>query len=169
MTIFAVPIRRWSLVLALVFLGLYAKNIVAAPASIEHVAPNTVASFTAATWRDLLRGGPRPAAYVFTNSFCSVCPEVFDLLQQTVGVQEQLVDRAAILMDVQGERALAVARHYQGVTHVYAFEGDGAAIRKLVDPQWRNITPFVVLVGRNGRVQRITGVPNARQLKDWSA
>ena len=77
------------------------------------------------------------------------------------------VPTAAILMDVQGERALAHAHHYAGVTQIYAFDGFEPAIRQAVDPQWRNITPYVVLVGRNGKLQRVTGQPTAAQLKAW--
>jgi hypothetical protein len=161
--------RRALLALALVLPGMHMANGAVALADIAQPATKTVANFDAATWRQLMRSGPRPAAYVFSNSFCTVCPEVFELLQQTVAPLDQAIDRAAILMDVQGGRALGVARHYVGATQVYAFDGDGAALRKLVDPKWHNITPFVVLVGRNGRVQRITGVPDATQLKAWLA
>jgi len=77
------------------------------------------------------------------------------------------VPTAAILMDVQGERALAHAHHYAGVTKIYAFDGFEPAIRQAVDPSWRNITPYVVLVARNGTLQRVTGQPNAAQLKAW--
>ena len=159
--------RRGLLAVALVFSGIHMANGAVALADTGQVATKNVAIFDAATWRQLMRSGPRPAAYVFSNSFCTVCPEVFELLQQTVTPLDQPIDRAAILMDVQGDRALGVARHYVGATQVYAFDGDGVALRKLVDPKWHNITPFVVLVGRDGRVQRITGVPDAKQLKAW--
>ena len=161
--------RRALLALALVLPGVHMANGAVAPVEATHATTKTVASFDATTWRHLLRTGPRPAAYVFSNSFCTVCPEVFELLQQTVAPLNVSIDRAAILMDVQGERALATARHYPGATQVYAFDGDGAALRKLVDAKWHNITPYVVLVGRNGKVQRITGVPDAQQLKAWLA
>ena len=169
MSFHPVSARGALLALALVVPSIHMANGAATPVELAQAAPKTVANFDATTWRQLMRTGPRPAAYVFTNSFCTVCPEVFALLQQTVAPLDLSVDRAAILMDVQGDRALSVARHYPGATQVYAFDGDGAAIRKRVDPQWHNITPFVVLVGRNGKVQRITGVPDAQQLKAWLA
>jgi hypothetical protein len=132
-----------------------------------HGAITTVADFDASTWTKLLRSGPRPAVYVFTNSFCATCPETFDVLQQAVAATGQPVEMSAILMDVQGERALAHAHHYAGVTKIYAFDGFEPAIRQAVDPKWRNITPYVVLVGRSGKLQRVTGQPNAAQLKAW--
>ncbi len=159
--------RASSLAVALMFPGLYMSNGAVALAQPAHVAITTVADFDATTWTKLLRSGPRPAAYVFTNSFCATCPEAFDALHQSVVASGKSVEMAAILMDVQGERALAHAHHYAGVTKIYAFDGFEPAIRQAVDPTWRNITPYVVLVARNGKLQRVTGQPDARQLKAW--
>jgi len=159
--------KRALLAVALLFTGLYMPNGSLALAQHAHGAITTVADFDASTWTQLLRSGPRPAAYVFTNSFCATCPEAFDALQKTAVASGKAVPLAAILMDVQGERALAHAHHYAGVTKIYAFDGFEPAIRQAVDPQWRNITPYVVLVARNGKLQRVTGQPTAAQLKAW--
>ena len=159
--------RRRLIAAALVFASLYMLNGALALAEPAYAAITTVANFDATTWRNLLRSGQRPAAYVFTNSFCATCPETFDVLQEAVAATGKVVPMAAILMDVQGERALAHAHHYAGVTKIYAFDGFEPAIRQVVDPKWHNITPYVVLVGRNGKLQRVTGQPNASQLKAW--
>ena len=159
--------RRALLAAALLFPSLYMPNGALALAQHTHSAITTVADFDATTWAQLLRSGVRPAAYVFTNSFCATCPEAFDALQKSVVASGKPVPLAAILMDVQGERALAHAHHYAGVTKIYAFDGFEPAIRQAVDPQWRNITPYVVLVARNGKLQRVTGQPTAAQLKAW--
>lgn len=159
--------RRALLAVALLFPGIYMPNGALALAQHAHSAITTVADFDATTWTKLLRSGPRPAAYVFTNSFCATCPETFDVLHKSVAASGNNVPMAAILMDVQGERALAHAHHYTGVTKIYAFDGFEPAIRQAVDPAWRNITPYVVLVDRNGKLQRVTGQPNASQLKAW--
>ena len=160
-------LRPALLAAALMFPGLYMPNGALALAQHAHGAITTVADFDAGTWTQLLRSGPRPAAYVFTNSFCATCPEAFEALQKTAVASGKPVPLAAILMDVQGERALAHAHHYAGVTKIYAFDGFEPAIRQAVDPQWRNITPYVVLVARNGKLQRVTGQPTAAQLKAW--
>ena len=160
-------LRRALRAAAVVLPGLYMQNGALALAQPAHGAITTVADFDATTWTKLLRSGPRPAAYVFTNSFCATCPQAFDALQKSVLASGKPVPTAAILMDVQGERALAHAHHYAGVTTVYAFDGFEPAIRQAVDPTWRNITPYVVLVARNGTLQRVTGQPNAAQLKAW--
>lgn len=160
--------RRHALLMAtLLSASLYVPNGLAALEEHAHGAIKTVVDFDAATWKQLQAKGSRPAAYVFTNSFCATCPEVFELLHQTVEGAGQPVELAAILMDVRGERALAHAHHYVGVTTIYAFDGFEPAIRQAVDPKWRNITPYVVLVGRNGKQQRVTGQPTAAQLKAW--
>ena len=159
--------RSALLVTALFATSLCMPNGLAAPDSTAPTAIQTVADFDAATWKQLLAKGSRPAAYVFTNSFCATCPEVFELLHQAVTSAGQPVELVAILMDVRDERALAHARHYVGVTTVYAFDGFEPAIRQAVDRKWRNITPYVVLVGRAGKLQRVTGQPDAKQLKAW--
>lgn len=135
----------------------------------EHSAIKTVANFSADTWAHLLREGRRPAAYVFTTTYCSTCPEVFELLHATMAARRQRTELAAVVMDAQGARALAHARHYTGVTRLYAFDGFEPEIRHAVDPRWRNITPYVVLLDRQRRTQRVIGPPSAAQLKAWLA
>lgn len=130
---------------------------------------DSVADFDETTWADLLKSGPRPAAYVFTTSYCSTCPDAFDKLQAAVAASKQKVALVAVLMDVQGARALAHARHYTGATQLYAFDGFEPAIRQSIDPKWPNVTPYVVLLARNGTVQRSIGPPEAAQIKKWLA
>ena len=127
----------------------------------------TVANFDATTWAPLLKSGPRPAAYVFTTSYCSTCPLAFDALHRRIHTTGKTVELAAVVMDVPGAQALAHVHHYSGVTRVYAFDGFEPEIRQTVDPQWRNVTPYVVLVDRTGLVQRMIGPPTAAQLKAW--
>jgi hypothetical protein len=159
--------RHIVLTVALVWGSLFMQNSALAQMESARAAIHSVADFDAGTWSQLLRSGPRPAAYVFTNSFCATCPETFDVLNKSVVASGKPVPLAAILMDVQGERALAHAHHYTGVTKIYAFDGFEPAIRQAVDPKWRNITPYVVLVGRSGKLMRVTGQPDAKQLKAW--
>lgn len=128
-----------------------------------------VADFDAAVWTRLLRAGPRPAAYVFTTTYCSTCPAVFEQLHAHITQLRRKVELAAVVMDAQGERALVHARHYAGATRFYAFSGFEPEIRHAVDPTWRNITPYVVLLDRQGRDQRVIGPPSAAQLKAWLA
>ena len=140
--------------------------------ALAHVKPaqaaiKTVANFDANTWAPLLAKGPRPAAYVFTNTFCPSCPEAFAVLSKTIQTSGKPVALVGVVMDVTANKALAYSRHYTGVTQLYAFDGYEPEIRQTIDPSWRNITPYTVLVGRQGAVQRVTGLPDAAQLKAW--
>jgi len=134
-----------------------------------HDAINSVADFDETTWARLLQSGPRPAAYVFTTTYCSTCPDAFDRLQAFVKATRQKVELAAVVMDVSAERVLAHAHHYVGATRFYAFDGFAPAIRQSVDPKWPNVTPYVVLLDRNGAVQRTIGPPAPAMLKKWLA
>lgn len=134
-----------------------------------HGHARTVERFDAQTWAQLLRTGPRPVAYVFTTTYCSTCPAVFELLHETITAARQRIELAAVVMDAQGARALAHAHHYSGATRFYAFDGFEPEIRQAVDPKWRNITPYVVLLGRKVSDQRVLGPPTAAQLKAWLA
>lgn len=132
-----------------------------------HAASKVVGTFDTHTWAQLLSHGTRPAAYVFTTTYCSTCPEVFELLHTTIVAAHKTVELAAVVMDESGERALKHVHHYQGVTRIYAFDGFEPEIRQTVDPTWHNITPYVVLVGRKGSLQRSLGPPSAVVLKAW--
>lgn len=132
-----------------------------------HDAINTVADFDQATWGELLKSGPRPAAYVFTTTYCPTCPQAFETLQTFITKSRKKVTLAVVVMDVQGPRALAHAHHYAGASQFYAFDGFEPAIRQSVDPKWPNVTPYIVLLGRNGSVQRSIGAPQEPMLKRW--
>ena len=126
-----------------------------------------VATFDAGVWQQLLASGPRPAAYVFTTSYCPSCPAVVAQLAQHIRRQGRQVTLAAVLMDVVGDAALANLHHYKGITQVFAFDGFEPAIRHAVDPNWPNVTPYTVLVSRSGQLQRVIGPPDPSLLQRW--
>ena len=140
-----------------------------APVLRAQEAINIVADFDETSWAKLLKNGPRPAAYVFTTTYCSTCPDAFDKLKTFIATSNKKVALVAVVMDVPAERALVHARHFVGATQLYAFDGFEPAIRQSVDPQWPNVTPYIVLLGRNGSVQRSIGPPEAAMLKKWLA
>jgi hypothetical protein len=123
--------------------------------------------FDEKTWAHLLLHGPRPAAYLFTTSYCATCPDAFEVLHRAIKGSDRQVPLAAIFMDIDGLQALKHAKHFQGMTQLYSFDGFEPAIRQAVDPQWQNITPYIVLVDRQGKLQRMLGPPNTKALKDW--
>ncbi|MDP2370803.1 hypothetical protein [Rhodoferax sp.] len=164
-----VPTRRCVLVGVGLWPLLGLPNAASAQTERARVAIKPVAHFDETTWAQLLQSGPRPAAYVFTTSYCSTCPDAFDKLQTFIKASRQKVELAAVLMDVPAERVLAHAHHYAGATRFYAFDGFAPAIRQSVDPKWPNVTPYVVLLERNGAVQRTIGPPEPAMLKRWLA
>lgn len=163
------PLRRRLLAATLALPALGLPWRAQAQAQPGRAAPVPVLDFDAAVWSRLLREGPRPAAYVFTTTYCSTCPAVFELLHTYIAKQRRQAELAAVVMDVQGERARVHAHHYRGYTRLYAFNGFEPEIRYAVDPKWRNITPYVVLLDRQGREQRVIGPPDAARLKAWLA
>ncbi len=153
--------------LAVLLACIFMPNQALALAEHAQVATKTVANFDATTWAPLLTKGPRPAAYVFTNTFCATCPQAFAVLSKAIQASGKPAELVAVVMDVPADKALAYTRHYLGATQLYAFDGYEPEIRQTVDPTWRNITPYIVMVGRHGAVQRVTGLPDATQLKAW--
>ena len=139
-----------------------------AQASAQTVAAVTsVADFDENTWSKLLESGPRPAAYLFTTSYCSTCPAAFEKLHAATAKHAPKVPLVAVMMDVGGNQALRHAVHFQGMTQMYAFEGFEPAIRQSVDPLWPNVTPYVVLIDKKGRLQKFIGPPTSKGLRAW--
>ena len=126
-----------------------------------------VVDFDESTWAQLLKSGPRPAAYLFTTSYCSSCPDAFEQLHRAVMHKEPAMPLAVVMMDMGGKQALRHALHFQGLTQMYAFDGFEPAIRQSVDPTWPNVTPYIVLIDKKGRLQRSIGAPSAKALRAW--
>lgn len=143
-----------------------AQPVLAQPAGRQR-ALHSIVDFDEATWARLVEKGPRPAAYVFTASYCPNCPDAFEKLRAFVTQARGPVELGVVLMDVEGAKALAHARHYAGATRLYAFHGFEPAIRQSVDPKWPNVTPYIVLLGRDGSVQRSIGAPEEAVLRKW--
>lgn len=127
----------------------------------------SVQPFDETTWSRIVKQGARPAAYLFTTSYCSTCPEAFAVLHSAVVNQSEKIELVAIMMDVGGTQALRHAAHFHGITALYAFDGFEPAIRQAVDPQWPNVTPYIVLVDRRGEIQKTIGPPTEGMLKRW--
>ena len=127
----------------------------------------TVLPFDEKTWAHALQHGHRPAAYLFTTSYCSTCPAAFAVLHKAVQQRKDKPELNAVMMDVAGPQALRHASHFKGMTQMYAFDGFEPAIRQAVDPAWPNVTPYVVLVDAKGQTQRVIGPPTPVMLKRW--
>ena len=128
-----------------------------------------VLPFDEETWVQLISQGPRPAAYLFTTSYCSTCPAAFAVLHDAVKKRATQPPLNAVMMDVSGPQALRHAKHFKGLSSMYAFDGFEPAIRQAIDPNWPNVTPYVVLIDRKGQTQRVIGPPPPEMLRRWLA
>lgn len=132
-----------------------------------------VERFDQQTWAQSLKSGPRPAAYVFTTTYCSTCPDAFEQLRQATHLPSLQSKRsvkphlAVVIMDWHSGKASAHAHHFASASRLYFFDGPETAIRYSIDPQWRNITPYIVLVNAAGKIQRSTGAPESAMLRAW--
>ena len=152
---------------AAMVLSAWASPLLAQSGRKNRVTLNSVLSFNETTWARLVEKGPRPAVYIFTTTYCPSCPEAFDKVLDFVISARRPVELVVVLMDVQGKGALEHARHYVGATRLYTFDGFESAIRQSVDPKWPNVTPYIVLLGRDGMIQRSIGVPDEAMMKKW--
>lgn len=148
-------------------LSAWVSPLMAQPSRKPHAMPHAVLDFDETTWAQLLAKSPRPAAYLFTTTYCPNCPDAFDKVMAFVMQARRPVELAVVVMDVQGKSALVHAHHYRGASRLYAFDGFEPAIRQSVDPKWPKVTPYVVLLGRDGSVQRSIGAPEEPMLKQW--
>lgn len=131
------------------------------------MATRNVTPFDETTWSQLLQKGPRPAAYLFTTSYCSTCPAAFAVLHSAVKGRTAPPELNVVMMDVGGAQALRHATHFKGMARLYAFDGFEPAIRQSVDPTWPNVTPYVVLVDKQGQTQQVIGPPGPETIRRW--
>ena len=120
------------------------------------------------TWQHLLAQAPRPAAYLFTTTYCTTSPAAVAQLKAHAQAHASAgTELALILMNADAHEARRHARHYPGLTRLYIFDGFEPAIRQHIDPQWPNVTPYIVLIDKTGATQRGIGAPEPQMLKQW--
>jgi thiol-disulfide isomerase/thioredoxin len=136
-------------------------------------APPKVESFDGTAWERLQRDSPRPSAIVFTATYCANCPAVIAKLSETLqrhGAKSEVVavviDEAAIDGEA-GRRELLDSVHYKHASRLFMFSGNEAALRYRVDPRWRGVTPYIALLGADGKITFSTGAPSDAQMAAW--
>lgn len=131
-------------------------------------APEALRPFAADTWNELARSPQRPQAVVFSTRDCTHCPGVIDSLAQSIkksGAKARLV---VVVMDGAGlEADLLKDRHYRQADVLYAFDGDAVSLRYRVNPGWRGLTPYVILVPAQGEPQFFSGAPPTPAVRDF--
>ena len=68
----------------------------------QHAPPSRslqIKPFNEETWVKLLKTGPRPAAYMFTTSYCSACPAVFQEVRDATSKSRTRPELIVVMMD----------------------------------------------------------------------
>jgi thiol-disulfide isomerase/thioredoxin len=133
----------------------------ATPASPTHVEP-----FDANTWAKLQEDLPRPAAVVFTATYCANCPEVLAQLERALHERGAKGEIVAVVIDEADAETLANNHHYTHATRLFVFDGNEAQLRFRVDPRWRGVTPYVALLSADA-IRFVAGPPKEQDLRQW--
>ncbi len=131
-------------------------------------APGAVQPFGSDTWTNLQGRAGKAQAVVFTTTDCSHCPAVIGRLAAILGKPPRRVGLAVVVMDGQEQPAALLAdRHYRLADTLYAFDGDALVLRHRVNPEWRGLTPYVVLLPAKGPARYFNGAPPAAALQSF--
>lgn len=129
-------------------------------------APAAVQPFGPQTWGDLQRAGAKPQVVVFTTTDCSHCPAVIDQLAAAMRKSPVKSRLVVVVMDGAGQEAALLAdRHYRQADALHVFDGAAVSLRYRVNPDWRGLTPYVVLLPAGGAPRYFNGAPPAASLR----
>lgn len=144
---------------------LLASGLFATPGAFAE--PSNVERFDAASWDRLQTDLSRPAAIVFTATYCVNCPAVLAQLAQALkahGIKGEIV---AVVIDDAAAPELLKSEHYAQASRLFLFEGNEASLRYRVDPRWRGVTPYIALLSDDGKTTFSAGTPSAEQVAAW--
>jgi hypothetical protein len=130
-------------------------------------APSNVERFDVVAWERLQKELPRPAAVVFTATYCVSCPAVLAQLSDALKGQGIKGDVIAVVIDEAEARELLKSEHYGRASRLFLFEGNEASLRYHVDPRWRGVTPYIALLPAEGKTILTAGAPSDAQLAAW--
>ncbi len=132
---------------------------------LQAAVPNPSSSFKPESFQSLI-DQKTASIIVFSASYCAHCPAVVRSLTK----QSRRMAKPPRLIVVMADELPSPADKksiYNDVDHLMVFEGNEMAIRHAVNPTWRGLTPFVVLVGKDGRVSFFNGQPPGSDLQAW--
>lgn len=133
-----------------------------------NASPRIVEAFDAKTWTRLRQELPRPAAVVFTATYCANCPAVIARLTQALQERGLAQHVIAVVIDAAEEEALLSSKHYTAASRLFAFVGAEARLRYAVDPRWRGETPYIALLSGRDDAVFVTGTPSDAQIEAWT-
>lgn len=153
-------------------------------------APQAVGSFDGVTWRSLQASLDRPTAVVFSTTDCVHCPAAIEALAREIRRRKWMTGERAIGTRATGKRAtgkraaelvvvvmdrapgdddarLMRDAHYRAADRLFAFSGQGAALRYSVNPDWRGVTPFVAFLVPGAPPVWVAGLPSETDMANW--
>jgi hypothetical protein len=131
--------------------------------------PETVERFDASTWARMQKQLPRPAAVVFTATWCANCPAIIERLAQALRKRRLAPQVIAVVIDEANSEKLLSSPHYASALRLFAFDGDETRLRYGVDARWRGVTPYTALLGREDKVIFVAGTPSDEEIEAWLA
>ena len=130
--------------------------------------PSRVETLDAAAWSRLQQSEKGPSAVVFSTTDCAHCPGVIAQLSGHIRAQKSHARLIVVVMDGAGPELL---RHeaYLPADRLFVFDPatPPAALRHAVDPRWRGVTPYVVLMKPAVPALTQAGPPSADLLQRW--
>ncbi|MBP7667561.1 MAG: hypothetical protein KA774_11980 [Burkholderiaceae bacterium] len=138
--------------------------------AVQAAPPRAVEAFDSSTWPALQGELKQPAAVVFTTTDCAHCPAVIQGLARTLQQRHLPAGLVVVVMDLapgENDAALLADLHYRPADRLLAFDGQAAALRYGVNPQWRGVTPYVALLAPKAQTLAVTGPPSAADLDTW--
>lgn len=133
--------------------------------------PTEVEAFDGSRWSQLRETLKRPTLVVFTATYCPTCPAAFQQVQRTVQQHRLPVDVLGVVIDRapgEDDRTLLSTPYLRATQRLFAFDGTPAALRYSVDPQWRGVTPYMVMLTPGAPPRSVVGPPSTRQLLQWA-
>jgi hypothetical protein len=125
-----------------------------------------VLKFDRSTWQHFLGSAHKPLATVFTTTDCEYCPAVIDRLAHALRERHVKARLNVVIMDSPvRDMALLTDPHFGLADQLYVFDQEQAMqIRHAIDPTWRGVTPYVVLLGKRGPPRSFLGMPPAGEV-----
>ncbi len=129
--------------------------------------PAKVEVFDTKTWQAVTASIAEPAIIVFSATDCVHCPAVIQKLAKDKTRYGKNVKLVAVVMD--GTPGMRAKAPYDLVDRLFIFEGNNQAIRYSVNPDWRGVTPYTVLLSPGKSPKYVIGPPAEKDLLAMTA
>lgn len=126
-------------------------------------AERVLKTFDQNTWAQLQTQAHKPFVTVFTTTDCAHCPAVVESLAATLKARKTPLYVVVMDGSAKPESVLSTP-YYRKAQALYVFEGQAAALRYSVNPQWRGVTPYVALTPSKGATHYVMGQPSRDDL-----